>query len=219
MQISLPIGFESEWIGPRSLELIRDLQKKYHFDLFVGSVHHVHTIPIDFDRAMYEDARAKSGGSDERLFEDYFDSQYEMLQALKPPVVGHFDLIRLYSVDPETSLQQWPGVWTRIMRNLQLVADYKGLLELNSSALRKGMSEPYPKVEICLAFVKMGGGFVLSDDSHSVEQVGLNYPRVLQAMAKAGISQLYYCRPMGEPKEIGHGSAEFVPTSVSELNV
>jgi len=150
MQISLPIGFESEWIGPRSLELIRDLQKKYHFDLFVGSVHHVHTIPIDFDRAMYEDARAKSGGSDERLFEDYFDSQYEMLQALKPPVVGHFDLIRLYSVDPETSLQQWPGVWTRIMRNLQLVADYKGLLELNSSALRKGMSEPYPKVEICL---------------------------------------------------------------------
>jgi len=148
-QIILPIGFETEWIRPRTLELVQNLQKKYRFDLFVGSVHHVHTIPIDFDRPMYEDARVKSGGSDEQLFEDYFDSQYEMLRALKPPVVGHFDLIRLYSKDPNGSFQHWDGVWLRVMRNLQFVADYNGLLELNSSALRKGMSEPYPKVEIC----------------------------------------------------------------------
>lgn len=145
----LPVGFETEWIRPRTLELIRDLQRKYQFDMFVGSVHHVHTVPIDFDKPMYEDARAKSGGSDEKLFEDYFDSQYEMLQALKPPVVGHFDLIRLYSNDPNGTFQRWEGVWSRINRNLQFVADYKGLIELNSSALRKGMDEPYPKVEIC----------------------------------------------------------------------
>jgi histidinol-phosphatase (PHP family) len=148
-QISLPIGFESEWIRPKSLELVKELQRKYRFDMFVGSVHHVHTIPIDFDPAMYEQARDKAGGSDERLFEDYFDAQYEMLQALKPPIVGHFDLIRLHSDDPERSFQQWNGVWKRIIRNLQLVADYKGLLELNSAALRKEMSEPYPKVEVC----------------------------------------------------------------------
>lgn len=148
-QIILPIGFETEWIRPQTLQLVRHLQNKYEFDMFVGSVHHVHTIPIDFDQAMYEDARAASGGSDERLFEDYFDSQYEMLNELKPPVVGHFDLIRLYSKDPNGSFQHWDGVWSRITRNLQFVADYKGLLELNSSALRKGMAEPYPKVEIC----------------------------------------------------------------------
>lgn len=148
-QITLPIGFETEWIRPRTLQLVRDLQKKYEFDMFVGSVHHVHTIPIDFDKAMYEDARAKSGGSDEQLFEDYFDSQFEMLKELKPPVVGHIDLIRLYSEDPNGSFQRWDGVWSRITRNLQFIADYKGLLELNSSALRKGMTEPYPKVEIC----------------------------------------------------------------------
>jgi histidinol-phosphatase (PHP family) len=115
----------------------------------VGSVHHVHTIPIDFSRPLYEDARTKSGGSDERLFEDYFDVQYEMLQALKPPIVGHFDLIRLYSEDPERSFHQWEGVWSRISRNLNYIANYGGHLELNSSALRKGMTEPYPKVEIC----------------------------------------------------------------------
>lgn len=98
---------------------------------------------------MYAQAREVAGGTDERLFEDYFDAQLDMLQQLKPLVVGHFDLIRLKSDDPNGSLTRWPGVWAKIRRNLEFVASYGGMLELNSAALRKGMSEPYPKAEIC----------------------------------------------------------------------
>lgn len=148
-QINILIGFETDWIRESSLKLTEELLKKHQFDLFVGSVHHVHTIPIDFDRPMYEEARKKSGGTDERLSEDYFDAQYDMLKALRPPVVGHFDLVRLMSDDPERSLKPWNGVWNKITRNLEFIAGYGGILELNSSALRKGMSEPYPKVEVC----------------------------------------------------------------------
>ena len=115
----------------------------------MGSVHHTHTIPIDFDCAMYEQARDKAGGTDERLFEDYFDSQYEMLQELQPPVVGHFDLIRLLSDHRDADFQGMPGVWDRIKRNLEYVASYGALLELNSSGLRKGLAEPYPCLPIC----------------------------------------------------------------------
>ncbi|QDS69776.1 hypothetical protein FKW77_010306 [Venturia effusa] len=215
-QIVLPIGFETEWIRPQTLQLVRDLQSKYEFDMFVGSVHHVHTIPIDFDKTMYEDARAKSGGSDEQLFEDYFDAQYEMLRELKPPVVGHFDLIRLYSKDPNGSFQRWDGVWSRITRNLQFVADYQGLLELNSSALRKGMTEPYPKVEICKTFLTMGGRFVLSDDCHAAEQVGLNYNRVFESIEHAGITELYYCQP-GDRTVEANSAVQYVPVIVSTI--
>ena len=147
--IKLLIGMEIDWIRPSSLEVIQGLLRKYHFDLFVGSVHHVHTIPIDYDKKMYLEAREKSSGTDERLAEDYFDLQYEMLKALKPPVVGHFDLIRLLSDDPEVSFVQWKVVWQKILRNLDFIVDYGGLVELNSAGLRKGMSEPYPKGEIC----------------------------------------------------------------------
>lgn len=115
----------------------------------MGSIHHLHTVPIDFDQPMYEQARELAGGTDERLFEDYFDAQFDMLQQLQPLVVGHFDLIRLKSDDMERSFKTWPGVWKRILRNLDLVASYGGMLELNGAALRKGMSEPYPKAEIC----------------------------------------------------------------------
>jgi histidinol-phosphatase (PHP family) len=72
-----------------------------------------------------------------------------MLQKLKPPVVGHFDLIRLKSDDPNTTFTKYPKVWEKIQRNLRFVAEYGGILELNSAALRKGMTEPYPKAEIC----------------------------------------------------------------------
>jgi histidinol-phosphatase (PHP family) len=148
-QIDILIGFESEWIRPSSLGLIREMQSGYHWDIFVGSVHHVHTIPIDFDRAHYENARTEAGGSDEKLFGDYFDSQHEMLQALKPPIVGHLDLIRLLSDNPDKTMDQYSSVWPKVIRNLEFIKSYGGVLEINTSALRKGMKEPYPSISIC----------------------------------------------------------------------
>lgn len=148
-KIKLLVGMEIDWIRPSSKECIHALLDRYRLDLFIGSVHHVHTIPIDFDRNMYLKARVKSGGTDERLFEDYFDLQLEMLQVLKPPIIGHFDLIRLVSDDQNASLKRWHGVWHRILRNLDFIAKYRGVIELNAAALRKGMNEPYPQADIC----------------------------------------------------------------------
>lgn len=95
------------------------------------------------------EARDKAGGTDERLSEDYFDLQLEMLQELKPPIVGHFDLIRMLSDNQNASLRRWDGVWKRLLRNLELIATYGGVIEVNSAALRKGMDEPFPQADIC----------------------------------------------------------------------
>lgn len=191
-QITLFVGFEGEWIRPESLALIKELLAKHEVDLFIGSVHHAHAFPIDYDHTLYYQAREAAGGTDEQIFLDYFDSQYAMLEALRPPLVGHFDLIRLKSDDPERSFKTWPAVWQKVLRNLAYIAEYGGVLELNSSSLRKGMTEPYPQVGICQAFKEMGGRFTLSDDSHGVEQVGLNYGKVMKCIEKAGINELVH---------------------------
>ncbi|GAQ07694.1 probable histidinol-phosphatase [Aspergillus lentulus] len=198
-QIQILIGFEIDWIRPESRALIEQSLSRFPFEFFVGSVHHTLTVPIDYDRPMYEKARELAGGTDERLFERYFDEQLDMLTQLRPLVVGHFDLIKLKSDDPERSFKQWPGVWERILRNLDFIAGYGGMLELNSAALRKGMSEPYPKEEICRVFLARGGRFVLSDDSHGLDQVGFNFHGVLAFMEKAGISTLHYLELGDEP--------------------
>ncbi len=53
-KIQLFIGFESEYIRPSTLEFVQEILAKHTFDFFVGSVHHMYTIPIDFDQATYE---------------------------------------------------------------------------------------------------------------------------------------------------------------------
>lgn len=147
--VEIPIGFECDWIRRESLGLIKESLKKYPFDFFIGSVHHVHTIPIDFSDGLYAKARTVAGGSDEKLFMDYFDAQLDMLEALKPSIIGHFDLIRLKSDDPNQKFHEMHGVWQRVLRNLDFVGSYGGILELNFASLRKGMTEPYPQAEIC----------------------------------------------------------------------
>jgi histidinol-phosphatase (PHP family) len=126
--------------------VIKALAEDPRVDFFIGSVHHVHGVPIDYDRTMYEQARDET---DQKLFEDYFDAMFAMLKDLRPPVVGHFDLIRLFSDAPNQDLKTWDGVWTKVVRNLNLIIEQGGLLEINSSALRKGLREPYPSRSVC----------------------------------------------------------------------
>ncbi|RMZ76631.1 hypothetical protein DV738_g4842, partial [Chaetothyriales sp. CBS 135597] len=191
-EIELPLGFECDWIRPESRTLIERSISTHPYDYFIGSVHHVHTVPIDYDAAMYADAKQKAGGTEQRLFEDYFDAQLDMLQATRPPVVGHFDLIRLKSANPDGSFKGMTGVWERVIRNLKFVASYGGIIELNTAALRKGMKEPYPNSEICQAGLAEGLRFCLSDDSHGVSQVAYGYTEALQFLQGCGIRSLSY---------------------------
>ena len=151
----------------------------------------MHEIPIDYDTILYSKARAVAGGTDERLFEDYFDAQFEMLNFLQPRVVGHFDLIRLFSDAADGDLRVMKGVWERVARNLRVVVAQRGLLEVNSSALRKGLKEPYPGRCICEEFLAIGGKLTLSDDSHGIVQVGTNFERAIEYLESLGVKDLY----------------------------
>ena len=196
-QINILIGFEGEWIRSSYGSYIKELASNPVIDYFIGSVHHVHTIPIDYDAAFYAKARDVAGGSDERLFEDYFDSQFEMLNVLKPRVVGHFDLIRLLSSRPNASLKEMEGVWERVVRNLKVVVAQGGLLEINSSALRKGLQEPYPMRCVCEEFLSLGGRLTLSDDSHGTVQVGTNFDRAIAYLESLGVEEVFTLQGKG----------------------
>lgn len=189
-QIQILIGFEGEWIRSSYASLIAELAASEHVDFFIGSVHHVHEIPIDYDAAFYDKAKAVAGG-EEKLFEDYFDAQLEMLKALRPKVVGHFDLIRLLSAQPGRDLREWNGVWERAVRNLREIVQQGGLVEINSSALRKGLDEPYPTRAVCEEYLKLGGKLTLSDDSHGVAQVATNFSRAVNYLESLGVQELW----------------------------
>ncbi|KAH9985724.1 histidinol-phosphatase [Xylariaceae sp. FL0662B] len=201
-QIDLVIGFEGEWMRPAYGALVQELASDGRVSYFVGSLHHVCGVPIDYDGAYYARARdlavtttVRGEGEDESaehpMWARYYDEQFDMLRALRPRVVGHFDLVRLLSEDPARDPRAWPKVWDCVARNLRFVADYGGLLECNSSALRKGLAEPYPCRAIAEEWLKLGGRFTLSDDSHGIAQVGTNYGRALDYLASLGVTSVW----------------------------
>ncbi|KAK4143341.1 Polymerase/histidinol phosphatase-like protein [Dichotomopilus funicola] len=225
-QIHILIGFEGEWIRSAYGAIIHSLAADPSIDYFIGSLHHTRGVPIDFDRAYYARAVEACGGEEEKVYEAYFDEQWEMLQALRPRVVGHFDLVRLMSSDPgreirvasasgaETTASGWgSGVWERVVRNLEFVKGYGGWLECNTSGLRKGMAEPYPKREIAEEWVRIGGRWTFGDDSHGIAQVGTNYWKGLEYLEGLGVKELWTLerRPGGEDGV----KAEVVEKSVS----
>ncbi|QPG72756.1 hypothetical protein FOA43_000057 [Brettanomyces nanus] len=203
-RLKILVGFESEGgIDSSHLEKYQELRAKYHMDIVLGSVHYIDRIPIDFDRENW--LRAKSHyKSFHDFFLAYFNCQYEVISKLKPEVVSHFDLIRLFQDEDNDTCEitgkplkdinlakDWPQVWYSIGRNIELINQQGALIELNSAAIRKGWNSPYPKRDIVQYALSKGARFCLSDDSHGIKQVGLNYHKVLSYIVSLG-SQIEY---------------------------
>jgi histidinol-phosphatase (PHP family) len=167
--LKILVGFETETYSG-SIEFAQQLIQKYHPDYVVGSVHHVDDINFDFDEAHYRLA-VRELGSLEALYNRYFDQQYEMITRLKPGVVGHFDLVRLYDPDYPERMGR-PDIAGKIERNLAAVKELGLILDLNMRALHKGAPEPYPTRSILEKALEMGITVVPGDDSHGVATVG-----------------------------------------------
>ncbi|CAN3372956.1 hypothetical protein DIURU_002846 [Diutina rugosa] len=197
------VGFEVEGTNTDHLALANKIRQNPSVDMCVGSVHFVEEIPIDFDRELWEEACRKCGGV-RQLYLRYFETQHAMLKAVKPEVVGHFDLIRLYTKEGEapTDLKQWPEVWQQIQTNIDLINLQGGLIELNSSAIRKGWLTPYPQNDVAEEVKRREGRFCLSDDCHSLKQVGLNYGPVIDYAKAIGIEYLYELGPNREASPV-----------------
>ncbi|KAJ3276527.1 histidinolphosphatase [Terramyces sp. JEL0728] len=183
--INILVGMEIEWL-PSGVELEK-LKQRYEFDLLVGSVHHVDTIPIDFDTEFYCKIEAQLGGT-EQLFLRYFDIQYDMLTNVKPLIIGHFDLVRMYRHEFPLSKE----VWGKINRNIDFIKSYGGLVELNSRGWKKAFKSAYPIKDILQVMISKGISFTLSDDSHGPDDVGLYYDLLFDHIQEYGIEKIYY---------------------------
>ncbi|PHH59806.1 hypothetical protein CDD81_2573 [Ophiocordyceps australis] len=188
--IRILIGFEAEYIRPSYGPMVHELALAPCIDYFIGSVHHVHGFPIDYDAASYSAAISAAGGSEMLLYQAYYDLQLQMLRDLTPRIIGHFDLIRLLSADSARDVRQWPSVWSRIQRNLALAAEQGAWIECNTSALRKGLAEPYPCRAIAEEWLRLGGKFTMSDDSHGIAHVATNYARGVSYLESLGVTHV-----------------------------
>ncbi|KAI7860307.1 Polymerase/histidinol phosphatase-like protein [Circinella umbellata] len=194
-QIDLLVGTEIEFIHTKYADHIRTIRSKV--DYVVGSLHHVGTIPIDFSPELYKKALEKYGDMTS-LFGAYFDEQYEMLKAVQPEVVGHFDLVRIFASSEEQQTLNKPEIWNKVVRNIDFIVEYGGVFEINSRAWKKGLRDAYPCRDVIKYIQEKGGRFTLSDDCHGPKDVGLFYEKLKDYLKSTDIHTIHYLAREGD---------------------
>ena len=183
--IRIFVGFESENCSG-SIAYTQVLARTFHPDYIVGSAHHVKDIAFDYSKTHYHAACDRCGGI-EGLYLNYFDEQYELIRALSPQVVGHFDIVRIHDPDYRSRLAS-PPVWEKIVRNLALIKQLDLILDFNLRPLARGESEPYLSAPILNQAHAMGIDIVPGDDSHGVETIDAHMPTAIDMLQTAGVS-------------------------------
>ena len=184
-EITLYVGFETE--ACRGYQAaVRAAKRAFAPDLVVGSVHHVGEILFDYSEANYRRAVAAAGGI-ENFYCAYFDRQLELVNAIRPAVVGHFDLVRIFDAD---YAERWqvPAIAERARRNLARIAELGLILDFNVRALAKGQPEPYPAAPWLREALALGIDVVPGDDSHGVATVGRHMGEAIARLQAAGAS-------------------------------
>jgi histidinol-phosphatase (PHP family) len=165
-------------------EFVPALVREFQPDYIVGSLHHVDDISFDVTPADYQRVAETAGGIN-ALYARYFDQQLEMINTLKPAVVGHFDYIRIFDPDYPTRLEQ-PAIWQRILRNLARIKELDLILDFNVRALSKGAREPYISRPILVEAIKLGIPIVPGDDSHGTAEVGQYLDVAIEILEELG---------------------------------
>lgn len=162
------------------------LVDRFKPDYLVGSVHFVADLNFDYSKEKYDETAAAIGGYEE-MYCRYFDLQYEMIELLRPAVVGHFDLIRIFDGDYRRRLRE-PEIEQRVVRNLELIKKHDLILDFNLRSLLKGADEPYITGHILAMARDLGIAVVPGDDSHGLANIHINMDKAIAILARYGFS-------------------------------
>jgi histidinol-phosphatase (PHP family) len=181
-------GFETEVVPANGyVEVMRGYRDRFDFDYVVGSVHYVDEVLIDGEMALFEQALRDQGGL-EPLAQWYYETVAEMVRALEPEVVGHFDLIEKYGhlhgpVDT-------PPIRDAARAALEAVRDVGGILDVNTAGYRKGLGHPYPAPWAVAWARDLGIPFCFGDDSHAPDQVGFGLDDARAYLQEYGVNTI-----------------------------
>ncbi len=192
-RITLLKGMEIETVPVGCYaEVMLELKVRHGIQYLVGSAHFVDGYIIDYTREEYEKAAEALGGS-ERLAVRYYQTVAEMVEALKPEVIGHYDLPRKWATDEDSCAT--PAIRRAALETLETIRDHASILDVNTGGYRRGFGRPYPAPWIVREAHRMGIPFCFGDDSHAVGQVGAGIEEARQYLLSLGVEEISLFTP------------------------
>ncbi|MEE9417557.1 MAG: histidinol-phosphatase [Acidimicrobiales bacterium] len=179
--LPLLIGLEVDYLAgamPAMAEVLGD----YPFDVLLGSVHWL-------DEWLFDDYGTEAFASQweernvDEVFSQYVDSVLDLAHTEVVDVLAHLDVIKVAG-HRATRLSEHEH------RLVEGLSDTNLVVEFSSAGLRKPVADTYPSLTLLDALLEAGMSLTTASDAHSVEQIGLGFDRLEQALNTRGIDTL-----------------------------
>lgn len=171
------------------------------YDYVIGAAHYVllpgpRYVAVDGEVQEIQAAiKEHYGGSGLAMAQDYYARFARGLKAIKPTVIGHFDLVTKYNTrgelfDEESGAYQNAAL-AALDEALTLVAGYGGLLEINTGAMARGSRDiPYPALFLLRHAAQKKARVIITTDCHEKAKLGYGYDDALALLRTAGFTQM-----------------------------
>lgn len=166
------------------------------FDYIIGSSHyyrvdHVY-YPVDSNYECMKKCIEVYGGDALRMAEDYYRTFVAYINAYRPDIIGHFDLLTKFDEQHPFFLAN-PD-YTRIASHyIHEAAKSGSVFEVNTGAISRGYrTTPYPHVDLLHVLKKAGARVILTSDSHHADTLDCSFDEARLLLRDVGFRSLVH---------------------------
>lgn len=175
--VQVRFGLEVDYF-PTKEEEIRKAIEYFPVDYVIGSIHFIGEWNYDTDKSLY------GKWSNDELYKMYFELVQKAAKSGLFDVMGHLDLIKKFSIWPESDQTHLYEETLKIIKEADVV------IELNTSGIDRPCNEFLPNKKILELAAKIGVPVTLGSDAHRPEQVARHFESAVELLKSVGYTKI-----------------------------
>lgn len=182
-KMAIYLGIERDYYGAISPD---------PYDYFIGSTHYF----LKSEGFYGVDGAPEStkayverycNGDGLKFVRDYFDQLRRYILDIRPPIIGHFDLVRKNNAVLHLFDEEDPQYQKMALECLSALRETDAILEVNTGAIARGyMTAPYPAPFLLKAWHELKGRIMLNSDCHNAAFIACHYDEAEEMMRACG---------------------------------
>ena len=168
------------------------IDERHEYDYIIGDIHYVRTPDglkaVDLSKdELIDTVKNYFDGDYVKMARSYYESYVQCIEAMRPDVLGHIDLVTKYSLVDECSPEYIRSAKEALEASLKITP----VIELNTGAMSRGYrKEPYPAVFLIDSIKDLDGKILLSSDSHDARNLTYYFDDSVELLRSRGIKSI-----------------------------